>query len=77
MTARWGLIGDVSQDWLSYYGRILWHDNPHELEYLVPIGARAMQIPDDIGDEYLVPLRDHHQMWHVVWPLTRDQFNRP
>lgn len=74
MTRRYGLYGDVSRDWLTFGGRILWHTDPAEMAYLVPLGATVREIPRDIPDDLMMPLRDHPQMAAVTWPLRRADF---
>lgn len=72
---RYGLYGEISRDWLTYGGRILWHDDAAEMEYLVPLGTtQVREIPADIPDDLMLPLRDHPQMAAVRFPLRRSDF---
>jgi hypothetical protein len=72
---RWGLFGSQSRDWLTYGGRILWHGDQAELEFLFPVGtATVREIPADIPDDLMLPVRDHPSMAAVEWPLRRSQF---
>jgi hypothetical protein len=74
---RFGLFGSQSKDFLTYGGRILWHDNQPEMEFMVPLGtATIREIPRDIPDEQMMPLLDHPQFEGVRRPVTREQFRR-
>lgn len=73
---RYGLQGDNSRDLLTHGGRVLWHTDPHELAYLVPIGARTVELPADIPAEQTLHISQHPQMAAVSWPLTKGQFRR-
>lgn len=72
---RYGLYGSASRDWLTFGGRILWHDNQHELEFLTT-GATVREIPRDIPDELMMPIKDHPKMFGVRFPLRREDFVR-
>lgn len=64
--------GPRSGELLSLNGRVLVHDNPHELEFLflgiqtVPIG-RNFDLPT-------MPVKDHPGLADVSWPLRKEQF---
>lgn len=71
---RFGLRGERSRDLLTYGGRVLWHTDPHELQFLVPTGARAIELPADIPAEQTLHISQHPQMAAVSWPLDRKDF---
>lgn len=75
MPKRWGLYGTHSRDFLTYGGRIIWHDNPAEMEWLTT-GAQVREIPRDVPDELMMPLREHPKLAGVRWPLRREDFVR-
>jgi hypothetical protein len=72
--ARYGLYGAVSRDFLTYMGRILVHDNQHELAFLIPGGATVRELPRDIPDGQTMPIRSHPELAAIQWPLTKGQF---
>lgn len=75
---RWALYGTNSKDFLTFGGRILWHDNPAELEFMCPLGtATIREVPRDIPDEQMMPILDHPNFAGVTRPITREQFRRP
>lgn len=74
MTRRYGLLGDRSRDWITFGGRILWHDNPHELAYLFPSGVKVGEVPRDIPDQQMLPIREHPAMASTRFPLQRSDF---
>jgi hypothetical protein len=55
---RYGFYGANSQDFLTYGGRILVHDNRHELEFLTT-GATVRTLPSDIPEDQTLPIRFH------------------
>lgn len=78
VSRRFGLYGTNSRDFLTYGGRVLWHDNAAELAYLFPVGtATVREIPAYFPDELLMRVRDHPRMAAVRFPLTREQFRNP
>ena len=77
MSSRFGLYGERSRDFLTYRGRILWHDDAIQLAYLFPVGtATVREIPGDVPAELMLHVSRHPAMTEVSWPLTRDQFRR-
>jgi len=78
MIRRYGLYGRTSRNFLTYGGRILWHDNKDDLAFLFPIAkngsTQVREIPPDIPMDQCLPIRDHPDMSWVTWPLTRQQF---
>lgn len=73
MTRRYGLYGAASRDLLTYGGRVLWHDNKAELEFLFP-GTRVIELPHDLPPDQCLPVRHHPSMAPVSWPLRRADF---
>lgn len=71
---RYGLVGEKSRDLLTHGGRVLWHTNRDELAYLVPIGARPVELPADIPAAQTLHISQHPQMAAVSWPLKRRDF---
>jgi hypothetical protein len=64
-----------SKELLSYEGRVLIHDNPRELEWLLrgPYKVVDLGNPHQIGRP-LLRLRDHPGMSAVRFPLNVDDF---
>lgn len=73
--ARYGLFGARTRDFLTYAGRVLWHDNRAELEFLVP-GTRVFELPPSIPADQTLPIRLHPDLVTVSWPLDRRDFVR-
>ena len=73
MSARYGLQGPVSRELLTCGGRVLVHDNPHELAFLVP-GVRVVSVPRDIPPEQTMPISAHPGLAGVRFPLDRRDF---
>lgn len=73
MSARYGLQGLVSRELLTYGGRVLVHDNPHELGFLVP-DARVVTVPRDIPPEQTMPISAHPGLAGVRFPLRKGDF---
>lgn len=71
---RYGLQGEKSRDLLTKDERVLWHTDPHELAFLVPIGARVVELPAGIPAEQTLHISQHPQMAAVSWPLNRRDF---
>lgn len=67
------MVGSVSGELLSYRGRVLVHDNPHELEFLFP-GTRVVTLPSFVTPELTMPITQHPEMASVRWPLDRKDF---
>lgn len=70
---RYGLQGEVSKELATYGGRILVHDNPHELSFLIT-GAKVVQIPKHIPEEQTIPLSAHPNFAHMRWPIRKEDF---
>ncbi len=78
MSRRYGLYGAHSRDWLTFGGRLLCHPDRAELEYLFPVGtATVREIPADVPDTLMLPVRDHPALAAVRWPLRRSDFRAP
>lgn len=76
----YAMIGTATGEILSYRGRMVLHDNPAELDWLLP-GTRVVELrgttPAEVGVRYGRPamlLRDHPDMASVRWPLDRKDF---
>lgn len=70
---RYGLYGANTRDFLTYGGRILVHDNRHELEFLL-FGPAVRELPRDIPDEQTVSIKRHPSFIGVRWPIRREDF---
>jgi hypothetical protein len=71
--SRYALQGETSKELLTYGGRVLVHDNPTELEFLIA-GARVVAVPRDIPPDQTMPVRYHPSLVSVRWPLRREDF---
>lgn len=76
----WALVGEVSGELISYRGRVLVHDNPAELGWLIS-GARTVQLqgtsPEEVAERLgrpVMALRDHPDMRVLRWPLDKRDF---
>lgn len=76
MSARYGVVGARSRDFLTFGGRVLVHDNRAELEFLVKGDVAVRELPRDWPTDQTLQLRDHPDFAAVRWPLTREQFRR-
>jgi hypothetical protein len=73
MTQLFAYVGSVSNELLSFRGSVLVHDNPGEMEYLMP-GVKVIRLPKaDLGRP-LMRLRDHPDLAAVEWPLRKEEF---
>ncbi|MCW0214369.1 MAG: hypothetical protein OJJ54_13500 [Pseudonocardia sp.] len=70
---RYGLFGKNSQDFLTYGGRILVHDNRAEMEFLFP-GCPVRELPQDIPPDQTLPIEHHPDLSSVSFPLRREDF---
>jgi hypothetical protein len=77
---RYGLYGVTIQEFLTYQGRVLWHEDKAELAYLFPIAKNGevavRELPADFPADQCLPIRHHPEMSWVRWPLTKEQFRR-
>jgi hypothetical protein len=71
--SRYGLQGETSKELLTYGGRVLVHDDPSELAFLIS-GARVVTVPRDIPPDQTIPVRFHPSLVNVRWPLRREDF---
>lgn len=79
VTRRYGLYGTGSKDFLTFGGRIIWHHDRDELEFVCPPNAgtaTVREIPRHIPDELMLPLRDHPRCEGWEWPIARSHFRR-
>jgi hypothetical protein len=70
---RYGLFGAQSRDFLTYGGRVLVHDNPDELAFLIE-GATVRAVPPSIPDALTLPITAHPELTGVRFPLSRRDF---
>lgn len=70
---RYGLQGEISRELLTYGGRVLVHDNPAELAFLVT-GARVVTLPRDIPPDQTLPIKFHPELSNLRWPLRKADF---
>lgn len=73
MSARYGLYGVNSRDFLTFGGRVLVHDNAAELEFLTT-GAVVRAVPPSIPDDQTLPISAHPSLAGLRWPLDRRDF---
>lgn len=71
----YGLRGAVSNELISYRGRVLVHDNPEEASWVlcrsvtpIRLSARFVLVNP------VMRLRDHPHLAHMSWPLDRAAF---
>ena len=77
VSRRFGLYGQRSNDFITYGGRILWHDDAAQLAYLFPVGTtQVREIPRDVPDDLMLHVGAHPSLSAVSWPLDRSQFRR-
>ncbi len=76
MSARYGVRGARSRDFLTFGGRVIVHDNRAELEFLVKGDVSVLELPRDWPVDQTIALRDHPDFAQVRWPLSREQFDR-
>jgi hypothetical protein len=72
---RYGLKGEVSRELWTYEGRVLVHDNPHEMEFLVS-GAAPVELGRSFPEELTMPLSQHPELAAIQWPLRKEDFRR-
>lgn len=67
-------VGLISNELLSFNGRVLVHDNREEIEWLLS-GIKTIKLPKvDIGRP-LMRLKDHPDIPKLVkWPLDRKEW---
>lgn len=70
---RYGLQGVTSGELITYGGRVLVHDNPAELAFLIA-GARVVTIPRGVSVEQTLPIAAHPELAGLRWPLRREDF---
>lgn len=62
------------RDLLTWHGRVLVHDDPAELAFLLAGEIRVVECPRDIPPEQCMEIRYHPQLASVRWPLDRKAF---
>jgi hypothetical protein len=71
VSAEYGLVGRHTNDWLTYGGQVLVHNDRDEMRFLFP-DTRVERITSDPGPT--LPLRLHPDLATVVWPLDPRDF---
>lgn len=66
--AMWGAN---SQNWITYNGKVLVHDDRTELEFLCP--GQTVR-PIELKEEEAMPIKLHPQFDGYRWPLDRKDF---
>jgi hypothetical protein len=67
----YAMAGHLSGSLLSFGGKVIVHDNPNEMHYLVP-NVRIVEINPDA--QPTMRLKDHPDLCSVRWPLNRRDF---
>lgn len=70
MIQAWA-IRTVTGDVFTYQGKVLVHENLHELEFLFP-GRKFVNL--NTSELPRMPLRDHPDMAPVRFPLRKEDF---
>jgi hypothetical protein len=71
--SRYAYKGASSGELLTWRGRVLVHDNRHEMEFLCP-NTPVVRITDGELGQPVMRLRDHPHLEHITWPLQRADF---
>lgn len=71
---RYAMVGDVSNEPLSYSGMILTHTDRAELEFLFRGVGRVVELGDQIPEHDCMPVTQHPDLQRVRWPLNREDF---
>lgn len=77
MPKRYGLYGEMSRDFLTFGGRVLWHTDPAEMEFLFKGTIKIREIPPTISDESMLHISQHPKLATVRFPLRREDFRNP
>lgn len=70
---RYGLYGEHSRTLLTYGGRIVFHTNRAELEFLCPF-TRIVEVPKDIPEGQTLHISHHPRYEGISFPLRREEF---
>jgi len=70
---RYGLYGENSRSLLTLGGRVLFHTDKGELEFLFP-ATKVIEVPASIPEEETLPIANHPGMAAVSFPLDRRDF---
>lgn len=74
MMPKYALETLGSKELVTFRGRIIFHDNPRELEWLLKGPFRIIELPrHDLGRP-LLRLRDHPDLAAVSFPLRKSDF---
>lgn len=70
------MVGLASGEILTYQGAVIYHDNPAELEYLVPNVRVIPWPPLAAAGRLRMSIKRHPDLSHVCWPLDPADFVR-
>lgn len=73
MMQAYAIWGVNCQNWITYKGKVLVHDNRRELEFLYPLSiVRSIQLREDEA----MSIKDHPQNVAdgLQWPLRESDF---
>lgn len=73
-STRFALRGAISKQLLSWRGLIITHDNSYEMQWLITGDFALVILPEDIGPEYTIWIKDHPDFQSVEWPMSREEF---
>lgn len=72
---RYGLQGVQSRELMSFGGRVVIHDNFHELEWINNNETyKVVELPRDIPEEQTFPYKLLPENVGINWPLRREDF---
>lgn len=71
----YGAVGLISNELLSFHGRVLTHDSKEELEFLLR-NVRVVSLPRDLDTlgRPTMSIKQHPNMRGVRFPLRREDF---
>jgi hypothetical protein len=73
MFKLFALEGSISKELLTFGGKVLVHDNPDELGFLIK-GARVVECPSYVKPEERMSIKMHPDIAHIRFPLVRSDF---
>lgn len=71
--SRYALVGAHTGDLLTFRGRVIVHDQRHEMEWVFP-NSRVVRVADGESLGPTISLKDHPDMASFRWPLRREDF---
>lgn len=78
----WINVTHAGREPLTYQGQLLVHDDPAELEWLIPTHPVVEVLgrsPEEVAERMGLPVlrwKDHPDMAGIRWPLDRKDFVR-